>query len=45
MQEASVLIIFVVAISYLAWRLHVRTQKKADCGSGCGCEPQAKAVK
>ena len=45
MQEASVLIIFIVAISYLGWRLHLRTQKKADCGSDCGCEPQVKSIK
>jgi len=45
MQEAIVLIIFVGAISYLAWRLHLRTQKKADCGPDCGCEPQVKSIK
>jgi len=40
MQEMLVLIIFVGAMAYLGWRLYQRSQKKADCGPDCGCEPK-----
>jgi hypothetical protein len=40
MQEVLVAIIFVGALSYMGWRLYLRSQKKADCGSDCGCEPK-----
>ncbi|RLD24510.1 MAG: FeoB-associated Cys-rich membrane protein [Bacteroidetes bacterium] len=38
MQEALVVIIVISAVSYLGWRAYLRSQKKADCGSDCGCE-------
>ena len=40
MQEVLVAIIFLGALSYLGWRLYMRSQKKAECGPDCGCEPK-----
>lgn len=42
MQEILVILVFTAAVAYLGWRLYMRSQKKSDCGTECGCEPKSK---
>ncbi|MEN8248419.1 MAG: hypothetical protein ABFS32_05770 [Bacteroidota bacterium] len=38
MQETLVAVTLIGAILYISWYFYQRSQKKSDCGPGCGCD-------